>query len=352
MYPHRSGDDRSRAIYPGSLGQVNLEKRSMERISVENIVAEMLRGLRFGKSTEYRNMAVIPLCHENDTVGGYITLKEGLESGTLSIYEVNLYGSVPELIAVNTGHLPVLILDGEELAGAKQNRAVNTTLMVPPLSKVNIPVSCTEQGRWSYRTKVFMDSDLIMSHRTRVNRSISVTRNLVNEKRFCSDQSQVWEDIRKEAAYANVSSPTGAMRDTFEHLRPNLEDYINAFPVTGRRNGSMTLINGKLAGMEMISSSDKYALLHTKLIRSYATEALYSEGKEDSATAEQAVDFVEEAAQCKFERYPSVGMGEDYRFVGDRMIGSALVVNGNVVHCAFFRRELLPNKESEVTKLL
>lgn len=314
---------------------------------MENIVGETLRGLRLGKAVEFRNMAVVPVCHDKDIVGGYITLKEGLQAGTLSIHEINISGSVPELVAVNTGHLPVLILDGEELAGAKQNRAVNTTIMVPALSKVNIPVSCTEQGRWSYKTKAFMDSDVIMSHRTRKNRSASVTRNLVNEKRFCSDQNQVWEDIRTEAAYANVSSPTGAMCDTFEHLRPNLEDYINAFPVIGRRNGFLTLINGKLAGMEMISSSDKYALLHNKLIRSYATEALYSEEKEYGATAEQVMDFVEEAAKCKFECYPSVGLGEDYRFVGDRIIGSALVVNGSVVHCAFFRRERIDSKYSE-----
>jgi hypothetical protein len=256
-------------------------------------------------------------------------------------------GSVPELVAVNTGCLPVLILDGEGLAGAKQNRAVNTTLMVPALSKVNIPVSCTEQGRWSFKTKTFMDSDLIMSHRTRRNRSASVTRNLVNERGFCSDQSQVWENIRSEAAFANASSPTGAMRDTFELLRPKLEDYIKAFPLGRRQNGFVVFIKGNPVGIEMISSSDKYALLHEKLIRSYATEALYSEGGASIVMTDKALEFLRKAMECTFERYPSVGLGEDYRFVGNEMIGSALVVNERVVHCAFFRIERFADQQSE-----
>ncbi len=47
----------------------------------------------------------------------------------------------------------ILILDGEELVGAKQNRIVNTTILVVALSTLVIPVSCVEQGRWSYRER-------------------------------------------------------------------------------------------------------------------------------------------------------------------------------------------------------
>jgi len=287
------------------------------------------------------------MCFDSDIVGGYITLKEGLDAGTLSVHEINIHGSVPELVALNTGHLPVLILDGEEPAGAKQNRAVNTTILVPGLTKINIPVSCTEQGRWSYRTKTFMDSDVIMSHKTRRNRSASVTRSLVNERGFCSDQGQVWESIRSEAAFANASSPTGAMRDTLEHLRPKLEDYIKAFPLGRRQNGFVVFIKGEPVGIETVSSSDKYALLHAKLIRSYATEAVYSEEGASIVTTDKAREFLRKAMECTFERYPSIGLGEDYRFVGNEMIGSALVVNETVVHYAFFRAERFTDQQSE-----
>ena len=35
--------------------------------------------------------------------------------------------------------------------------------------------------------------------------------------------------------------------------------------------------------------------------------------------------------------YESVGMGSDFRYVGKKIIGSALAVDGHVVHMAFFR---------------
>lgn len=306
---------------------------------MENIAVEMLNSIQLDKVTEFRNMAVAPISYDCEIALEYLTLKEALEAGTLSIQEIDVHGSVPELAAVNTGHLPVLIIDGEELAGAKQNRAVNTTIMVPALSKVNIPVSCTEQGRWSYNTKTFMDSDVVMSHRTRKNRSASVTESLVSHGGFRSNQSLVWENIREEAMCADVSSPTGAMSDTFKQLRPKLDDYVSAFPVSDGQSGFVVFINGKPVGMEMVSRPDKYALLHAKLIRSYATEALYCKEENGNPSVEQAEGFIKEAAECTFKRFSSVGLGEDFRFTGSNMAGSALVVDNAVVHCAFFKKE-------------
>ena len=41
--------------------------------------------------------------------------------------------------------------DGEQLVGAKQNRILNTDVIVPAHSKLSIPVSCVEAGRWDGR---------------------------------------------------------------------------------------------------------------------------------------------------------------------------------------------------------
>jgi len=42
----------------------------------------------------------------------------------------------------NGADRPLLLLDGEELIGAKQNRILNTTVLVAAHTEVTIPVSC------------------------------------------------------------------------------------------------------------------------------------------------------------------------------------------------------------------
>jgi hypothetical protein len=64
-------------------------------------------------------------------------------------------GSVPELLVKNLAPSPVLILDGEELIGAKQNRIVNLAILVAAGQTLRIPVSCVEAGRWVHRSREF-----------------------------------------------------------------------------------------------------------------------------------------------------------------------------------------------------
>jgi hypothetical protein len=50
----------------------------------------------------------------------------------------------------NVGDRPALLIDGEHLEGAKQNRVLNVTVLVAARRDTVVPVSCVEQGRWSY----------------------------------------------------------------------------------------------------------------------------------------------------------------------------------------------------------
>ncbi|NUQ65067.1 MAG: hypothetical protein HUU20_21595 [Pirellulales bacterium] len=45
----------------------------------------------------------------------------------------------------------MLFLDGEELAGAKQNRILNASLLVGAKSNIKIPVSCAPRGPMALR---------------------------------------------------------------------------------------------------------------------------------------------------------------------------------------------------------
>ena len=51
---------------------------------------------------------------------------------------------MPTLRVINGADRPVLLLDGEELVGAKQNRVLNTSVLVAKGARLDIPVSCVE----------------------------------------------------------------------------------------------------------------------------------------------------------------------------------------------------------------
>jgi len=71
----------------------------------------------------------------------------------IQITELDNEGSVHELKLSNLGKKTVLIIKGEELVGAKQNRIVNSSFLIAGKTKVVIPVSCVEQGRWKESIK-------------------------------------------------------------------------------------------------------------------------------------------------------------------------------------------------------
>ena len=368
--------------------------------------------MEFGACRSFENMAVFPLRFSGNGGPEYITLREALERGVLVVGEVSAGGSVPELMVENKGDVAVLILDGEELAGAKQNRVLNTTILVGPKSATKIPVSCTEHGRWSYVSEVFRESGNVMSPMLRQVNMQRVHSSLRSGARFQGDQGAVWDGIAKMHEDAHVDSMTGAMRDVFEAKRTALDDYLKSFGLESGQKGALVFIGGKAAGLDFVSREAAYGLLHAKLVKSYAMEAMLeaerakarqgerlkdpdeelrgasigpekerprkeSRGKggksgkrgkkageggpggegggrdeaasgggkdkpvtggEEQAEA-RARDFLSRAAECREARYQSVGLGDSLRYEGRGVIGSALAVDGAVIHLAFFGTE-------------
>jgi len=140
---------------------------------------------------------------------------------------------VPELKVINKAKVSVLLLDGEELVGAKQNRVVNTTILLKKESETVIPVSCTEQGRWSYVSEEFADSGTVLSPRMRMVKTASVNVSLNASQRYESDQMAVWDQIEDLSERAQTRSATGAMRHVYESRAKDLEKYriIRAYQV-------------------------------------------------------------------------------------------------------------------------
>ncbi len=308
---------------------------------MDPIVSNYLFKLGFGELQTRDNMVVIPLFSSIDHTLQYLTLNEALERRLLVITEISKSGSVPELKVVNKAEIPVLLLDGEELAGAKQNRVLNTTILLKEQSETMIPVSCTEQGRWSYASAEFFDSGNIMNRELRSRKVSSVKRSLESSRSYRGDQGAVWEGIACFANMAEVRSATGAMSDIYQSREDDLRACLDAFRYIPHQKGILVLVNGRVAGFDVISLESAYEITHLKLVKSYAMDALLAKSnRHDEPSIDKARSFIEEAAQCDEKRFKSVGHGWDHRFEGKRVVGSSLVYEDKVIHLAFFRTGL------------
>jgi hypothetical protein len=306
---------------------------------MEKVIADYVSGLTLGELQVYKNFAVIPLFHPADGSPCYLTLREALEQGTLTITEVGHEGTVPELKVINKGDSAALLLDGEELVGAKQNRVLNTTILLDAHTETVIPVSCTEHGRWSYRSSTFGDSDVVMASQVRREKSRSVSENLRTSGQYRSNQGEVWDGIASMSKRASVDSPTAAMKDVFESRTDELEDYLKAVEMKPGQKGLAVCINGSVVGLDVVSLDSAYVQLHAKLVKSYAIEAMLEKKKkgEYTVSADTARTFMNAAANSNDTRFKSVGLGWDYRFEAPRLVGSALEHDGTVIHMASFR---------------
>ena len=82
----------------------------------------------------------------------------------VEVTEVDAAGSVPELLVINRSKRAVLIIDGEEVVGAKQNCAVNTSLLLP-----------AESGSWAEVSEQFKKSGTVLHHKARARKAQSVS---------------------------------------------------------------------------------------------------------------------------------------------------------------------------------
>jgi len=112
------------------------------------MIAQTLKKMTVGQPRTFAGLTVYPLTGGSRGEPAYTTLDDALRAGTARVTEVDAGGRVPELAFENDGDRPVLVVDGEELVGAKQNRIVNLTILAPAKSKTVIPVC-----RWSSRAR-------------------------------------------------------------------------------------------------------------------------------------------------------------------------------------------------------
>ena len=176
------------------------------------------------------------------------------------IDEVSEEGSVPELTVTNPKKRPLLLLEGEQFIGGKQNRTLNVTVLVPPGSTLTIPVSCLEQGRWG-RRRDFQAARTYAPRRVRRTLRDAVASQAATPQARSGAQGEVWGAVEDELRMHRMSSPTAAVADAdriFERDRDRgsaAEELARRGPLPGQC-GFVATHGPRIVGTEIFGAAD------------------------------------------------------------------------------------------------
>jgi len=295
-------------------------------------IARTLGNILVGEPLRHGALTVVPMLAPMLSEPRWLTLAEA--GDRVRITEVNEAGAVPQLKVVNLAGRPLLLLDGEELVGAKQNRVLNTTVLVAAKSELTIPVSCVEQGRWGYRGRHFASGDASLFASLRRKKAAWVTRSIRAGRGHASDQGGVWDELASKAAEHRVASPTGAMRDFYLRYEEEIAAARRALASVPGQVGALVYLAGRWVGLDLLASGGLFNRAWPRLCAGYAADAIGRKPSRRLVRSPGAVLGM--LSRCPAEMTGAVGLGAEYRFTGARMTGAALVADDRVAHLMAF----------------
>jgi hypothetical protein len=267
-----------------------------------------------GNPRSFGGLTVVPLFPALAPRVEYVGLDEAVARG-LTVTEVGDHGVVELLAVSNPLDELVLLYEGEELVGAKQNRILQWTSLVPPGSKTHLPASCVEAGRWRQTTPVFSPAPRA-AHPT-----------LRKARHAGGGQQEVWAEVAAKSARVGAASPTGAQEAMYVARRRSLDEYAAALPRLDGQSGALVAVAGRVTCLDFVSRSDVFAGLYVKLLQGYALEAVETPVERPV----EGVDGFLEALRLRRGRIAeTAGVGSSIRF-GGPVVGSELVAHGEVV---------------------
>jgi hypothetical protein len=308
-------------------------------------------GWRLAAPVTYENLTIFPvIAAEKSDTSVFITLDEGLTSGdvmvteqgadvlrrsrgdgaTIPQYPHSQGASVNQLVLVNRGKKPLLLLAGELVSGGKQDRIIARDRIVPAgAAPLPLDVFCVEHGRWS--SGVQFAAGNIMVHPS-VREAAAVEQ----------EQSEVWSAVRNGSTFnAGVGGTAGAVPNmdgaartvapaplsqdrvhaamaeaapteayqkiyTSKSLGVPLDSFVEeiqrrfehaAANLKGERIvGVVVAYGGEVAWSDVFASPELFERYWPKLLRSYAVEALARPQTREQVSIEYARAFLKPLA--------------------------------------------------------
>ena len=259
-----------------------------------------------------------------------LTLKKGLELGLVNVKECDT-SQVNTIIVKNNAITPLILIDGEEIVGSKQNRIINSTIIVAPKSTANIPVSCTERGRWHHTTPTFKQSQYIANFNTRLKKE--------NARRVSENyQNVIWDSIDELEIEQSFKSPTSAMSESYDSLKKDHNEIIKQFHIEDGQTGVMVILDGEIKGFELLYNPEIYREYHEKILRSYLID---NKNNNPIFTVDKiaAEELIKNAMDSSFNQKEGNGLEKVLEFENEIGLGTLYTFEEEIIHWSYFKKQ-------------
>ncbi len=212
-------------------------------------------------------------------------LDEGLLAKRTVLREVGEQGDVNRVLISNYSSRNLLLVDGEQIVGAKQNRVFNASFLIAPgAHDVEVPVSCVERGRWAYQSREFTGSDTTLTSTARSKKLSRVARSVMAGDGYDAKQRAVWDDVDDYLDRSRVISRTSAFEDAVKSRTDITLTGLERLVPTADQVGIALVRDGKLALMDVFGSAILYRRCHRKIAAGMLSDPSAGTAQTDGAS--------------------------------------------------------------------
>jgi len=269
----------------------------------------------------------------------YLSINEAFKRNVIQVKELNEAGSVNSLLVLNSSADYIFLNDGDILEGAKQNRVLNTSVLLFPNSKVVIPVSCVESGRWRYSTTDFSPSEFFAPSELRLQK-IKATHEALKERGVRdAQQGEVWKTVKEYHKKYKVDSETSNLTDLKERI--DLSSFIKEYECNAEANGIAIFLENHILSLDIFHSRDVYKEYFHKIIQSAAIEIPVNKKTDAQLESAEAISLtkklIAKAEKVNKSEFKGVGAGIEKRFSGSDFTGTSLEYLDYVIYYGLFK---------------
>ena len=278
----------------------------------------------------------------------YLSFSEAIAKNQVQISEVNKEGLLTKLSVSNKSSDNIIILNGELIIGTqiRQDRIVDSTVLIPGYATVLINTFCGEQYRWSPRlsNKISTSESLYFSS-GRANNAADINTKL-------SKQCRIWSEISEKISDFNVKSFTNSVDQIYKKKKVNVEEIVNFFKIPSEAVGVVLGINNQLVNIDIFSNNCMLQIYLPKIIRSIALDSFKKISKKSYLKKKDVHRFLRQIHQANKQKRQVVegALGEELQFNSESVAGSILYHKEQTVHFSAFVKEnktTLPQYEYE-----